>query len=145
MAQAAPAIPEAVMVKINERATAQYANWKATATEEQKTKGLEEMEKFKTDEEFRNTRMGVMNQNFTDSDVDGDGKLNLAEFRVWEAKGHEESRRHGTWAEEGHTEENYAVANMLSEGDGVTIAEFWTIITPWMAKFEELKAADAAQ
>ena len=32
--------------------------------------------------------------------------------------------------------------NMISEGDGVTMAEMFMVMGPWMAKFEELKAAD---
>ena len=47
-------LPAATIEKIGARATAQYASWKATATEEQKRDGLAKLERFRNDEDFRN-------------------------------------------------------------------------------------------
>ena len=47
----------------------------------------------------------------------------------------------GEWHESDHVEENYAICNSISEGDGFTMAEMWAVMTPWMAKFDELKAS----
>ena len=56
MAEAAAAITisEATLEMINARATAQYEEWKANATAEQKAKAMERYTKFKNDEAFRN-------------------------------------------------------------------------------------------
>ena len=56
-ADMAEALPAATMEKINARATAQFASWKATATAEQKADGLAKLERFRNDEEFKNQRM----------------------------------------------------------------------------------------
>ena len=47
------AIPQATLDMISARATAQYNEWKTTATEEQKQSGLAMMQRYKTDEAFK--------------------------------------------------------------------------------------------
>ena len=70
-------ISEATMELINARAAEQYAEWKANATEEQKAAGMEKLNKFKNDEDFKNQHMARMNNAWNEADADGDGKLNL--------------------------------------------------------------------
>ena len=79
----AEGLPAATIEKINARATAQYANWKATATEAEKADGLAKLEKMKNDEEFKNQRMAMINKAWSDADGNGDGKLDRAEFGTW--------------------------------------------------------------
>ena len=79
---------------------------------------------------------------WNDADVDGDGKLNLAEYKKFEAAMHAIKEADGDWNESDHAEENYAICNSVSEGDGFTMADFGAVIAPWMAKFEALKNAD---
>ena len=43
---------------------------------------------------------------------------------------------------EDHLQANYNIANAMGEGEGFTMAEMMMMWGPWMAKFEELKAAD---
>ena len=57
---AAPALPATTLDMISTRAAAQYAEWKANATAEQKEEGWKMIEKFKNDEDFRNQRMAGM-------------------------------------------------------------------------------------
>ena len=85
MAEAAAALPEATMTKINELATAQFGRWKATATQEQKDAGLAKMEKFRTDENFKAQEMQKMTTAWSDADVNGDGKLDLQEYKNFDA------------------------------------------------------------
>ena len=74
MAQAIT-LSEATMNLINARATEQYNEWKANATEEQKADQLAKLQRYKTDEAFRNERKARMEKAWSDADANGDGKL----------------------------------------------------------------------
>ena len=119
----AGAIPAATMELINTRATAQYAEWKAGATEAQKASGLEKLAKFKNDETFRNEHMAKMMKAWSDADANGDGKLDLAEYRTFDAAMRAIKEADGEWHESDHAEENFNIVNSISEGDGFTMAE----------------------
>ena len=127
---------------INTRATEQYNEWKAGATAEQKASGMEKLERYKTDETFRTAHMAKMQQAWDDADANNDGKLDLAEYRVFDAAMRAMKTADGEWHESDHAEANYGIGNSLSEGDGITMAEMRQAMAPWLAKFEELKAAD---
>ena len=71
------------MDTINTRAAEQYQSWKETATPEQRAKGLETLNKYKNDPDFRAQTMADLAQIWTESDANQDGKLDLAEYRVW--------------------------------------------------------------
>ena len=135
-------ISEATMELINARAAEQYAEWKANATEEQKAAGLEKLNKFKNDEDFKNQHMARMNNAWNEADADGDGKLNLQEHKNWENKMRALKEADGDWHESDHAEANYAIANSVIEGDGYTMAEMWAVMGPWRQKWEAIKAAD---
>ena len=65
--------------------------------------------------------MAKMATNWTDADANNDGKLDLAEYRVWDAKMKAIAVEQGDWYESGdHAEENYNITNSVSEGDGIT-------------------------
>ena len=143
MAEGAPALPEAVMTAIRTRATSQYNEWKTSATAEQKAGGIERMNKMKNEPEFRAEMMGKMTQMWNEADANQDGKLDLAEYKNWQASMDALAVERGDWRESGdHSEENYNLCNQIGEGDGITQAEMFSIMGPWMKIFEELKAAD---
>ena len=80
--------------------------------------------------------------NWNSADVNGDGKLDLAESRAFAAAIKAQKDEEGDWSESlDLVEENYNIINMISEGDGYTMAEMWMAMGPWMAKFMECKAA----
>ena len=107
---------------------------------------MEMMEKYRgADEEFKNQRKQDMANAWSEADADGDGKLNLAEYRVFEQKRREMKESNGEWHESDHAEANFAILNSLSAGEGFTQAEMYSTFVPWMAKWEEVKAADEAQ
>ena len=135
-------IPQATLDMISVRATDQYNEWKNTATEAQKASGLAMMNRYKTDEAFRTEHTNRMTQAWNDADADGDGKLNLAEYRVFDAAMRKFKVDAGEWHESDHAEENWNIANSLSAADGCTWEELRAVMKPWMVKFEELKAAD---
>ena len=79
---------------------------------------------------------------WNNADADGDGKLNLEEHKAWESAVRAIKQADGDWHESEHDQANYEILNSISEGEGYTFAEARAIMAPWMAKFEELKAAD---
>ena len=90
--------------------------------------------------------MAKMTQMWNEADTNGDGKLDRAEYATWEAAMKADKATIGEWVEpESHADEDYAIFNSVSEGDGLVLMELYTCFGPWMAKFEELKAADGAQ
>ena len=104
---------------------------------------MAKLERFRNDEEFKNQRMAKMNKAWTDADSNGDGKLDRAEFGNWAAAMRTMKTEEGEWNEpDNHDDEDYEIMNGISEGDGFTMAEMMSVFGPWMAKFEELKAAD---
>ena len=48
----------------------------------------------------------------------------------------------GEWHESDHIQANYEILNSVGEGEGYSKEEMQACMGPWMAKFEELKAAD---
>ena len=87
--------------------------------------------------------MQMMNKAWSDADTNGDGKLDRAEFGTWSAAMRAHKASEGEWNEpEVNDDTDYEIMNGVSEGDGFTMAEMMQVFGPWMAKFEELKAAD---
>ena len=131
---------------INPRATAQYTEWKETATPEQKTAGEAKLKRMREEPEFMAEQMTKFGKMFSDADTNGDGRLNLEEYRAFSAATKAEAESAGEWREAGdRDEENFAILNSISAEDGFTMAEMQMVMGPWMAKFTELKNADAAQ
>ena len=144
MAEAAPALSQATLDLINTRVAAQYAEWKQTGTPEQKAAGEEKLRRMREEPEFMAEMMGKFAKMFGDADTNGDGRLNLEEYRVFSAATKAVAVADGDWREAGdHDEENYAIMNSVSAEDGFTMAEMQQTMGPWMAKFTELKNADA--
>ena len=132
----AQALPANVIEMINARATGQYAEWKSTATPEQKAEGLRKLAEFQNNEEAKNRKMAQITQCFTDADADGNGALNLEEYRTFEASTRKIAIDDGDWREaDPKIEETYALMNAVSEGEGFTMADMFATMGPWMAKF----------
>jgi hypothetical protein len=47
-----PALPAAVLEFVNRRATEQFEEWKTTATDDQKAKGIERLRKYQEEPEY---------------------------------------------------------------------------------------------
>ena len=85
--------------------------------------------------------MAEITEDWNGSDADGDGKLNLAEFQVWmaKAKAREVAGGHWTRADDAaRVEAFYNMVNAMGEGDGVTLMEFFAVMGPWMAKYNDI-------
>ena len=82
MAQAQPAWKD----DMEAAATVHWTDFNENATAEQKAVYKERYTKMQVDVEFRNTRMAEMTADWAESDANGDGKLNLEEFKVYIAK-----------------------------------------------------------
>ena len=129
------------MAKIDTLATAQFERWKNSATMEQKQAGIEKLTKFQSDESFKAQEMEKMNKAWTDADGNGDGRLNLQEYKAFDTALRAIATGAGEWYDEDKTDAHYEVLNAIAEGDGFTMGEMMRCWGPWMAKFEELKAA----
>ena len=145
MADAAPALSQATMDLINTRVTGQFAEWKQTGTPEQKAAGAEKLRRMREEPEFMAEQMGKFGKMFNDADTNGDGRLNLVEYKAFNAAAKAIAIAENDWTEAGeHDDENYAILNSVSAEDGFTMAEMQQIMGPWMAKMTELKNADEA-
>ena len=78
----APALPADIMADIRTEATESFTYWQATATEAQRAKGMEEMQKFMTDEAFIAQEMASMQADF-DAQSPVDGRLDEAKYVQW--------------------------------------------------------------
>ena len=81
---------------------------------------------------FNATYTDRMTQAWADADADGDGRLNLEEFRTWTATMDAIAAEEGDWREEGdHTEQVYNIMNSFSEGNGFKMIEFMMLTAYW--------------
>ena len=145
MANAAPALSQATIDLINPRVTAQYAEWKQTATAEQKASGAEKLRRMREEPEFMAEQMAKFGKMFSDADTNGDGRLNLEEYKAFQAAAKVDATANNEWVEAApDMDGDYAILNSVSAEEGFTIAEMQQIMGPWMAKMTELKNADEA-
>merc|ERR1712010_4355 len=141
---AAPALPARTLDLITSRATSQFNEWKTSLTDEQKVAEMEKIRNLWNGPNFNAEFMAKQAQLFNEADANQDGKLNLAEYKVWEGKMRDQARENGTWFEaDDHTEENYNVCNSIGDGDGFTHAELLQIMGAWMPIFESLKVTNS--
>ena len=139
----AGALSQATLDMINTRVAGQYAEWKQTGTPEQKAAGEAKLKRMREEPEYMAEMMGKFGKMFSDADTNGDGRLNLEEYRAFSAATKAEAISTGDWTEaDDHVEENYAIVNSISAEDGFTIDEMKQTMGPWMAKMTELKNAD---
>ena len=139
----AGALPQATLDMINTRVAARHAEWKQTATPEQKAAGEAKLKRMNEEPEYMAEVMGKFGKMFSDADSNGDGRLNLEEYRAFLAAAKADAISTGDWTEvDDHVEENYAIVNSISAEDGFTMAEMQQTTGPWMAKMTELKNAD---
>ena len=144
MAQAQPSsgLSQEGTDQINTMATAHWNDWKENATAEQKATYKDRYQKMQGDVEFRNTTMAGLGEDWNGSDADGDGKLNLDEFLVYMGKAKAKETAAGCYVrpdpDNARTTTLYNIANTVSEGEGIIMMEFFTVMGPWMAKYLEV-------
>ena len=108
MAEAAPALPAATLELINTRATNNYVEFKQNATPEQKAARNAKYQRYREDPEFMAEKMVQVSKMFSDADVNGDGRLNLEEYRTFNTAVKADAANTGEWIEaDDHDEENY--------------------------------------
>ena len=91
--------------------------------------------------------MARITADFQASDADGDGRLNLAEYKVYMEKQMENARELGTYVEPaaGHWDREYALYNQIVGGEeGFTFGESLALIGRTLGVVRELKAAEEA-
>ena len=111
MAEAGSTLPEALIAKINELATNQFNRWKSSATEEQKSAGIAKLDRFRTDESFKTQEMEKMTNAWSQADGNGDGKLDLQEYKNFDAALRKIATDAGEWYDEDMTDAHYEVLN----------------------------------
>ena len=121
-----------------------YENWQTKGSEEVKQTGLAEQAKFQESPEHAEQKLAVFRNMFNECDVDGDGRLNLAEYKVLKQKAQELQKAGGRWVEPvaDHDEREYALFNEVAGGEeGFTFEQQLTFSGKYMQIFNELKAA----
>ena len=83
-----------------------------------------------------------MTKAWTDAAGDGNGKLNLQQYKNFDEALRKIATDANEWYDEDKTDVHYEVLNQMSEGDGFSMTDMMKTWGPWMAKFEELKAAE---
>ena len=90
------------------------------------------------DEDHKTQTLAKVTAIFDAADVNGDGKLDLTEYKVFDDAINKSAIDDGKWVETKNQDEDYAILNALGDGEGVSFAEMMSIWGPWMAKFKEL-------
>ena len=144
MVESEQPLSDQLISKIQARAAAQFEDYRATATEEIKQRGVEKLERFRTDENFREERMQKMQELWAEADENQDKLLNREEYRKFKNLMTQEAVQQGDWKDSNdHTDEDYALMHSIQNNDkGISMDDMMRIMGPWMAKFEELKQQD---
>ena len=82
-----------------------------------------------------------MKKEWDESDLDGDGKLNIDEFRLFAAKRVATNRALGMYLKDDWPDNYvgfYDALNSISEGDGCVAMDFLRMLGVWAPKFKAL-------
>ena len=91
------------------------------------------------DEDHKTQTLAKLTAIFDATDVNGDGKLDLAEYKVFDDAINKSAIDDGKWVETKNQDEDYTnILNAIGEGEGISFAELKAVWGPWMAKFKEL-------
>merc|ERR1712060_128996 len=134
-----------VKAQIEAAAEQAYGTWKANVTEAQKAAGLEQLAKFTSDENYKNTKMAEMTAKFNECDVNGDGVLDRDEYLAWGNVMNDIAEAEGNYVDRSPelASAYYASCNMLTPGtDGLSMQDVMVGMGVAMAKTMALKAAD---
>ena len=140
MAQPAP-ISEETIARIHAKATEHFNDFKANATDEQKAAYWAMIARIQSDEEYKAAFFTQLKKEWAESDLDGDGKLNIDEFRIFAAKRVATNRALGMYLKDDwpdNYEEFYGCVNAISEGEGCVVMDFLRMLGIWAPKYKEL-------
>ena len=143
MAEEQVQMPAEFVTECNALVDEAFNHWKNNATEEQKTVGLNEMNRFLTEPEFMAAQVAEMNEQFTAADVNNDGLLDQAEYMTFFTAMNASAAARGNYIDtrpETPTNDFACMQKATPGVDGVSLADFNNGMGVWMARFEELKA-----
>ena len=137
-----PTLPEALAAKLDTQVREALQYWKQTATEAEKQIDRDFMASMQESPEAMNKMMAEASADFAEADANGDGVLDLAEYTTFHNK------QIATWRERGHfvdaREDQIGITFQIldeynTETQGISEADYLTMMGIWMGKFEELK------
>ena len=147
MAQAAPALSAECLAKVKACTIKNFANFEANVTQAQRDLAAADFESFKNNPEWLATKKAEVDTDFSESDADGDGRLNAAESEVFLGKLYGRAIARGKFAAsyEGQIAETYDMYNSVNTSEeGYSQAEFFTAAGASAQCWEECKAAKEA-
>ena len=145
-AQQMPTLPAALEAKLTAQVTEALQYWKATATEAEKQIDRDFMASMQESPDAMNKMMAEASADFARADANGDGVLDLAEYTTfhngqidtWRARGHFVDAREDKIAATFQIFDEYN-----TETQGISEADYLTMMRIWMGKFEALKQKQA--
>ena len=145
--QAAEMSPE-MSERYRSIANQNYQFWKANISEEDKQKALNQNKVLKENPAAIQEVMQEIADDFQASDANGDGRLDLEEYRAFLLKAKERAAAKNQWYSrpETYADDTYALYNgMDSQQEGFTFQEWQAYMGKFMAIYREIAAADGHQ
>ena len=141
-----PNLPAALEAKLTAQVTDALQHWEATATESEKQIDKDFMATMQESPDAMNKMMAEASANFARADANGDGVLDLAEYTTfhngqidtWRARGHFVDAREDKIATTFQIFDEYN-----TETQGISEADYLTMMGIWIEKFEVLKQKQA--
>ena len=123
-----PELSAELMARFVEMQARNIAFYEANATEAQKALALAQIEQFKSDPAFAAEEMDRMAQLFSESDADGNGRLNQAEFRAFYDKiiANAAAKGHFHAEHDGQVDTMYALYNEAAGGEEGFTYQDWS-------------------
>ena len=141
-AQQMPTLPAALEAKLTAQVTDALNHWAATATEAEKQIDRDFMASMQESPEAMNKMMAEASADFARADANGDGVLDLGEYttfhngqiETWRGRGHFVDAR------EDQIAKTFEILDEFNtETQGISEADYLTMMGIWMGKFEALK------